>query len=423
MKLEPVFAEDTAPLKSGSELRPDGTVTIHPSVQAMLGITLVPVQMRSSDGTVATIGRVLPEDTRVYRLNAGVDGFVRATYGDAVGTFVRKDQRLASYYAPEFLSAASGFLAASERVPGAVAKEGARSIQNYTDRLRNLGMSDVQIKRMADSRQLPDTIDLVSPADGFILSRNISAGEHFQHDAEFYKIADLGRVWVVAELYEQDIPHLRVGSAARILLREHGRTMTARITDSLPASDAGGGTVKLRLEVDNPSFLLRPEMLVNVYLPVRSGPGLTVPLDAIVDNGAAVYVYVAQGENSFARRQVSTGRRSGERVEIQSGLHVGERVVSGATFLVDSEARLRSRIGAPATPPSPNQSPSTHAEGAVRTAKDPNCGMSVDRDAASGSGNTFSQGKIVYYFCSRKCKESFQANLVAQGSRHQGDDD
>jgi len=126
-----------------------------------------------------------------------------------------------------------------------VSKQGVSSLQGYTDRLRNLGMSDVQIKRMADSRQLPESIDIVAPTDGFILSRNISPGQHFDHGMEFYRIADLSQVWVVAEIYERDAPYLRPGGLARITLKDEGRQLPARITDSLPQSEAGRGTVKL----------------------------------------------------------------------------------------------------------------------------------------------------------------------------------
>jgi len=196
---------------------PPGAVAIDATMQRIAGIRVAPVEKGGTTRTLRVIGRIVPEDTRVFRVNSGLDGFIRETYNDSVGMLVRKDQKLASYYSPDILAVASGFLAASERVPGAVGNDGSRTIpfpgtvskqgvssmQGYTDRLRNLGMSDVQIKRMADSRQLPESIDIVAPADGFILTRNISPGQHFDHEMEFYRIADLSRVWVVAEVYER----------------------------------------------------------------------------------------------------------------------------------------------------------------------------------------------------------------------------
>jgi Cu(I)/Ag(I) efflux system membrane fusion protein len=357
MPLVPVFAEDAgkAAATSPPAKLPPGAVSIDDATQRLLGIRVAPVERSGATRMIRVVGRVVPEDTRVYNINSGLDGFIRETYNDSVGTQVKKDQKLATYYSPEVLSVASGFLAANERVPGSVGTDGSRtvpfpgalskqgvsSIQGYTDRLRNLGVSDVQIKRMADSGKLPESVDVVAPVDGFILARNISPGQHFDHDMEFYRIADLGRVWVVAEVSEQEAPYLRPGGLAQISLRDEGRQLSARITDSLPQSEAGGGTVKLRLEVDNPTFLLRPEMLVDVELPVRLPPAITVPLDALVDSGARARVYIEHGEGIFEPREVETGWRLGERVEILQGVQPGERVVVEATFLVDSESRLK----------------------------------------------------------------------------------
>ena len=357
MQLVPVFAEDVGNAQAPSHLAqlPPGAVAIDATMQRIAGIRVAPVEKGGTTRTLRVIGRIVPEDTRVFRVNSGLDGFIRETYNDSVGMLVRKDQKLASYYSPDILAVASGFLAASERVPGAVGNDGSRTIpfpgtvskqgvssmQGYTDRLRNLGMSDVQIKRMADSRQLPESIDIVAPADGFILARNISPGQHFDHEMEFYRIADLSRVWVVAEVYERDAPYLRSGGPAQINLKDEGRQLSARIADSLPQSEVGTGTVKLRLEVDNPKFILRPEMVVDVEFPIRLPPAVTVPMDAIIDSGAHTRVYVEHDEGIFEPREVETGWRVGDRVEIVRGVHPGERIVVEATFLVDSESRLK----------------------------------------------------------------------------------
>ncbi len=364
MPLVPVYSDDSgnAPPPSPIAQLPAGAVTVDAATQRLMGIRVAAVEKNGATRTVRAIGRVVPEDTRVYRVNSGLDGFIRETYNDSVGLQVKKDQKLATYYSPDALSIASGFLAASERVPGAVGTDGNRtvvwagavsqqgvsSLQGYTDRLRNLGVSDVQLKEIADSRKLPEYIYVVAPADGFILARNISPGQHFDHDLEFYRIADLSRVWVVAEIYEPEAPYLRPGGLAQINLKNEGRQLPARIADSLPQSEASGGTVKLRLEVDNPKFILRPEMVVDVELPIRVPPAVTVPQDAVVDSGARARVYVEHGEGIFEPREVETGRRFGERVEILRGVLPGERVVVEATFLIDSESRLKTLASGPA---------------------------------------------------------------------------
>lgn len=342
MALEPVYA-GSAPSASDSAGRSGEAVSIDEKTQKLIGIRLASVERSAAARTLRVVGRVLPEDTRVYAVNSGVDGFIRETSGDSVGTIVAKDQKLASYYAPDFLAAASGFLAANERVPGAVTNEGARSIQNYTDRLRNLGMSDLQIKRLASTRQLPENIDIVAPVGGVILARNISPGQHFGRDMTFYQIADLSRVWVAAEVYQQDQPYLHPGGAAQVILRDEGCRLPARIADSLPQPNAAGGTVEVRLEVTNPKLVLRPQMRVDVELPVRLAPAVTVPVDALVDSGAHTRVYVEHGEGIFEPREVETGQRTADAVEILKGVQPGERVVVASTFLVDSESRLKAQ--------------------------------------------------------------------------------
>jgi membrane fusion protein, copper/silver efflux system len=425
MKLEPVYAEDerSQPLPSSLAQLPPGAVHIDGATQRLMGIRLAEVERGGAARLVRAVGRVLPEDTRVYHLNPGVDGFIRETYEDSVGMRVKKDQKLATFYAPEVLAPASGFLAAVQGVPGAAGKDGGRtmpfpgalskqgvsSVQGFTDRLRNLGVSDVQINQMAESHQLPESIDVVAPADGFIFARNISAGQHFERGMEFYRIVDLSRVWVVAEVYEQETPYLHPGGAAQITLKESGRRLPARISESLPQSEAGGGTVKLRLEVDNPGFILRPEMLVDVEIGVRLPEGVSVPLDAVVNSGSHSRVYVTHGDGVFEPREVETGWRAGERVEILRGLQPGEQVVAAATFLVDSESRLKAPLNV-LPPPRPMDSVGSmlQPKETAKIVKDPSCGMPVDSAQAKASGNTLVYGGTPYYFCSKKCKLAFQ---------------
>jgi len=394
MALEPVYAEDIAnvgAIATAASL-PSGAVRIDSSMQKLLGIRVASATKDNATRELRVIGRVAPEDTRTYRINVGIDGFIRETFNDSVGTRVKKDQKLATYYSPDFLSVASGFLAASEHVPGAtaadgnrtvafpgaVSKQGFSSLQGYTDRLMNLGMSEAQIRHMAETRQLPQNVDIVSPSDGFILSRNVSPGLHFDHGMEFYRIADLQQVWVLAEVDEQEATYIRAAGAAMVS-SSGGRELPAKITESLPQSDIAGGTVKLRLEVSNAGFILRPDMVVDVKIPVHLPPGVTVPADALVNTGARPRVYVENEEGFFEPREVETGWRSGDRVEIRAGIRPGERIVVAATFLVDSESRLKSP-----TAPSVRQDSQT----TLKRAKDPNCEIAgkrnflTDQDAA-----------------------------------------
>ncbi len=354
MQLEPVFDSGTASSASPAVQLSPGAVGVDGAVQQLLGVRLAAIEKAGVTEVVHCPGRVFPQDPRVYRVNSGVDGFVEETNQDSVGTFVKKDQKLATYYAPDFAPAIAGFLSAILNVPGAVANDGARtvpfpgalakqgtgSVATFVDRLRNLGMSDPQIKHMAETHERAETIDVLAPADGFILARNISPGQHFEHNMEFYRIADLAKVWVTAEAPELEARYLRPGANAQVNLRDLGRRLPARVAESLPQSEAGSGLVKIRLELDNPGFILRPDMLVDVEFPVQLPPAITAPIDALVDSGASSRVYVQRSEGVFEPRQVRTGWRFGDRVQILEGLEPGDRVAAGATFLIDSESRL-----------------------------------------------------------------------------------
>jgi Cu(I)/Ag(I) efflux system membrane fusion protein len=354
MALEPVYA-DSVTASSTAVPVPPGAVTIDPANQRLVGIRVAPVEKTSGTRAVHFLGRVVPEDTRVYRINAGMDGFIRETFNDSVGELVKKDQKLATSYVGETLSVASGFLAATVAMPGATGKDGARtipfpgavakqgvsSVQGYTDRLRNLGLSEAQIRQMAEDRQLPQTVDIVSPAEGFILARNITPGQHFERDAEFYRIADLTQVWIVADVFGTDVQSVHPGAVARVTLRDQRGAFSARVSNVLPQVDPETRVLKLRLEANNPGFALRPDMFVDVELPVNGSAGLTVPQDAVIDSGREQRVFVERSPGVFEPRSVQIGWRSGNQVEIVNGLKEGERVVVEGTFLVDSESRLK----------------------------------------------------------------------------------
>lgn len=354
MALEPVYA-DSVGSPSATVAVPPGAVAIDPAAQRLVGIRVATPERTSGTHSVRFLGRVVPEDTRTYRVNAGMDGFVRETFNDSIGELVKRDQKLATSYVADTLSVASGFLAATAGMPGAVGKDGARtvpypgavskqgvsSVQGYTDRLRNLGLSEAQIQQMAENRQLPETVNIVSPADGFILARNISPGQHFERSTEFYRIADLSQVWIVADVFGTDGQNIRPGAVARVTLHGQSGSFSARVSNVLPQVDPETHVLKVRLEANNPGFALRPEMFVNVELPVTGPAGLTVPQDAILDSGHEQRVFVERSTGVFEPRRVQIGWRSGGRVEIVDGLKEGERVVVEGTFLVDSESRLK----------------------------------------------------------------------------------
>lgn len=365
MELVPVYADETAQSLAADGHAASSGVEIEPSVQQLYGIKLVSVVKDSGQNHIRLYARVEADETRVYRVNFGTDGFVRETHGDALGTHVTKDQHLATVYSPEFLSVAGGYLAANERAPGAsntakdnyngsTAAQGAASVLARADRLRNLGMSDSQIEEISQSHKLPEDVYIVSPADGFILSRNISPGMRFERQVDLYRVADLSRVWIVAEASGHDAQALRPGMIARIVVPDSQVSLSASVSTIMPEVDPVTHSVKIRLEANNPSLALRPGMFVSVEAPISLPRGLSVPADAVIDSGSEKKVFVQSSENRFEPRSIETGWQSGDRIQILKGLHEGESVVSAGAFLIDSESRMHSSTGA-ATARAPHQ--------------------------------------------------------------------
>jgi len=227
---------------------------------------------------------------------------------------------------------------------------------------------------------------------GFIIARNVSAGQQFEKGAEWYRIADLSRVWVLADLFAKEAEGLKPGTKARVALPDQKKEFHAMVSEVLPQFDPNSRTLKVRLEMDNPGYLLRPEMFVDVEVPVPLPPAISVPADAILDSGLKKTVFVDRGNGFFEPRKVETGWRFGNRVEIVKGLEPGERIVVSGNFLIDSESKLELAAQGMQTPLS----------------KDPVCGREISPARAEKAGRKILYGDQTYYFDSDECKQQFQ---------------
>jgi Cu(I)/Ag(I) efflux system membrane fusion protein len=346
MDLVPVYLNDSS--ASTPLISRDTRESIHIDgiTQGLYGIQVTKVQRTHGVRTIRGFGKVVADETRVFRINLGTDGYVKTTTSDAVGTHVTQDQHLAVVYSPEFLSVTGGYLSANERSPAASGKDASISAQNSAsaqaraDRLRNLGMSDAQIEEISTSRKIPEDVYVISPVDGFILSRNISPGLRFERNTDLYTIADLRHVWIVTEIFGVDANAFHAGASIRVTLADTNEEFKARVSSVLPEVDPVSHSLKVRFETDNPNFKLRPEMLVSVELVTAAPVGLSVPTAAILDSGISKRVFVETSAGYFTPREVQTGLRFDDRVEIVKGLSEGDLIASEGTFLIDSESRL-----------------------------------------------------------------------------------
>jgi len=406
MKLEPVYADGGAGVSASSESAsaPPGTVKISSDRQQLIGVKTGIVEKKPVSQTIRMLGRVAVDETRIFRINATIDGWITQTYPNATGSLVKKNETLAGFYSSEFLSAQQAYLFAlrsedrvgsqNSQLPGkdAQLQQFAVNIQQYRDSLKNLGMGDAQIEEIGRTRRYTQTINVTSPADGIILARNVSQGQRFEKATELYRIADLSHVWILADVFENEAQFFTPGIRAKVTLPNQNRTFTAKVSNAVPQFDPASRTLKLRLEVDNPGFALKPDMFVDVELPVNYQPGIAVPVDAVVDTGLRKIVFVDRGDGTFEPRRVETGWRRGGLVEITRGLMNKERIVVSGTFMIDSESRMQAAAMG------------IYDEGVM----DPVCGMYIDEKKAKAAGKAAKFGGNAYYFCSPECKHDFE---------------
>jgi membrane fusion protein, copper/silver efflux system len=386
-----------------SDMSP-GTVAISPERQQAVGIRMGQAEKKPFTHTLRLVGRIAADETRIYFINATIDGWITKTLPNTTGSFVKKDETLAAFYSSEFLSASQALLFAlnsMDRVRTTGAENEAQkgqlaqfkiNLQQYRDSLRNLGMGDLQIEEMIRTRKYMENVNVTSPADGIILVRNVSLGQRFEKGTELYRIADISRVWILADVYQNEAEVFVPGTVARVSLPQQKKTYQAKVSEVLPLFDPASRTLKVRLEAENPGFVLRPDMFVDVELPVTYASAVMVPADAILNSGLKKTVFIDRGNGFFEPREVITGRHIGGQVEVIEGLDAGERIVTSGNFLVDSESKLQ-----------------LAAQGMyTMLSKDPVCGTEVSQVKAEKAGRKIAYRSKTYYFDSEECKQKFQ---------------
>ena len=379
-----------------------GTVNVGPEKRQLVGIRIAEVRKEPVTHTLRVLGRVAADETRLFIVNAATSGWVMSISPVTPGTMVKENQVLATFYAPELLGAQQAFIYSTstlERLknetqgqvlPAQVASNEI-SVKQNRDALHNLGMSDIQMDQIARTKERVQQIEMRSPAPGIVIARNIFQGLKFVQGTEFFRIADLRRVWILLDVFENETQYLRPGARPKVSLAGQNMVLEAVVSNVLPLFDPESRTMKVRLEADNPGYVLRPDMFVDVELPVTLEATVAVPTDAILDSGLRKTVFVDRGGGFFEPREVSTGRRLGNTVEIVKGLVPGERIVVSGTFLIDSESRME-----------------LAAAGMTgNLAQDPVCGTPVSVKKAEEAGRTSVYQEKTYYFHSDECKQRF----------------
>jgi Cu(I)/Ag(I) efflux system membrane fusion protein len=355
MDFVPVYDDE---LSGGLEVSGLAGVKIDAQRQQVIGLRTAEVTEGPISGDWRTVGRVAVDETRVRKVNVKVDGFVEKLFVDFIGKPVQRGQALFALYSPDLLAAQNDFaLAVRTRTQLGGGTAGDDLVSSARRRLELWDVPGAEIARLDRGGTPLRALTLVSPISGVVTAKNVVQGSRIAAGDTPFEITDLSQVWVLADAHESDLPRVRLGTPVSLTLEAGpGRAFDGKVSFIEPVLDAKTRTAKVRLAFANPHGELRPEMFGEVVFHARPHQGLRVPADSIIDSGDRKVVFVALGGGRFQPREVETGDAAGDLVEVLSGVDSGEQVVVRASFLVDSESRLKAALGAlTSKPPAPQQ--------------------------------------------------------------------
>ena len=350
MDLVPKYADGDNTAMSNM---PAGTVKISAQKQQLIGVRTATVERIPLVRTITTTGQVTPDERRIEHIHLKISGWLNQVYVDYIGKLVKKGEPLFTIYSPDLVATEEEFLIASrgEKTLGSsqftdVAAGAQSLLRSARERLKLWDISDAQIDQLEKTGQVTRDLTFYSPADGFVLDRKAFPHTSVSPDMELYTIVDLSNIWVNADIYEYEVPYIRIGQSATMQPSYFpGKTYSGRVTFIYPTVDPVSRTVKVRLEFSNPQFELKPQMFTNVKFTINYGQQILLPQEALLDSGEKQYVFLAGGDGIFEPRQVETGAKLDGKVMITSGLKPGDTVVLSGNFLIDSESRLKSAMG------------------------------------------------------------------------------
>jgi Cu(I)/Ag(I) efflux system membrane fusion protein len=327
------------------------TIKLSSEKRQLIGVRTAVAQMRTLDKQIRTVGKVDVDETKVAYVNTKVAGWVKRLFVDYTGKEVTKGQPLLSLYSPDLVTAQEEYLIAlRSRATGSVyggLAEVAESQQTLLDsakrRLQLWDISDEQIAELKKSGKPQTEMTINAPLSGIVLEKMVLDGSYITPGMNLYKIADLSEIWIMADVYEYEVPLVKVGQEALVTLPySAGVTLHAKVSYIYPVLDPATRTVKVRIAVRNPGLVFKPDMFANVVIMVSSGARLVIPREAVLDSGTRQIVYVEKKPGRYVMRNVKLGLRGENYVEVLKGIRRGEKVVTSGNFLIDSESQLQS---------------------------------------------------------------------------------
>ncbi len=431
-------------------------IKIDPTTVQNIGVKVEDVVKRKLNKEIRTVGKVDFDERKLYSVNTKIMGWVEKLYVDYTGKAVRKGERLMELYSPELVSTQEEYLQAlsyrkklNEGAVDEARNQADELVNSARRRLLNWDIPESEIRALEQRGTPKKTMTIYSPADGIVMEKMVREGQNVMAGMELYKVADLSTVWILADIYQYDLPWVKVGQTAEITFDYlPGKSLKGKITYIYPYLNEDTKTAKVRIEVANTKTLdLMPDMFATVKIASPlSVEAIVAPDQAIIRTGERNIAVIALGGGYFEPRDVKLGVQSEGYVQILDGVRVGEKIVVSSQFLIDSESNLKAAISQmsaravadssgsmsePAQSDRPTgvkSTPASHPGGksgdlkkmngkdmsgteqpteeSQQTAVDPVCGMHAEKNdvlAAVFEGET-------YYFCSKEDMVKFQAN-------------
>ena len=316
--------------------------------QQMIGVTYAVAERRPLEATLRTVGIVEPETQRVFEYVARVDGYVDKLAVSSPGQMVKEGEALLTIYSPDLLATEQELL---EMLRTSGSSD--RLTESAKRRLKLWNVSDEEIDQLLKTRKASEVLTLRSPFDGIVQTVSVKPGMSVKVGDRLMGLVDLSAVWLWAEFYENELPLLSTGQKIKITVPAFGdEEFGGEIAVIEPFLDPMKRTVRVRVDIANPQWKLRPGMFVNAWLDVRAGEGLTVPVSAIMPAGRRNIVFVDRGEGRLEPRFIDLGRKfaqlgaryDNDYYEVRGGLMEGERVVASANFLIDAESKIQGAL-------------------------------------------------------------------------------
>jgi len=346
----------TAPSASPKKTAEVPSLQIPPEKQQLIGVKTVEVSLKPMEKVIRTVGRIEYDERRLATVNTKVEGWIERLYVDYTGKYVKKGGPLAEIYSPELFATQQEFInlvkwSKTQKTEGfgkMLAQDAQQILEAARERLRLWDITDSQIKKIEESGKPIRTLTIYSPVSGYIVQKMALQGMRVMPGEKLFDVADLSTVLVIADIYEYELPLIKMGDTARINLSYFpGKEFFSTIDLIYPTLSEETRTTKVRFTIPNPDGALKPNMYTDVQVKIDLGTKLAIPAEAVIDTGERHVVYVDKGGGNFEPREVALGLRGDGMAEVIRGLNAGERVASTANFLIDSEAKLKGVVPLP----------------------------------------------------------------------------